>query len=71
MKISPDLILFNGKIITVDKAFSIKETLAIKNEKIVFAGSKSDLRNQCLPASQEIDLKGLTVIPGSSILIFI
>lgn len=64
MKISPDLILFNGKIITVDKAFSIKETLAIKNEKIVFAGSKSDLRNQCLPASQEIDLKGLTVIPG-------
>jgi predicted amidohydrolase YtcJ len=60
----PDLILFNGKIITVDKAFSIKEAVAIQSDKIIFAGNLSDLKKNYLPASKEIDLKGLTVIPG-------
>lgn len=64
MQIRPDLVLFNGQIITVDEDFNIKEALAIKNGKVTFVGRTSDMRSRLLSASQEIDLKGLTVIPG-------
>jgi predicted amidohydrolase YtcJ len=64
MPISPDLALFNGKVITVDEKVSIEEGLAVKNGKIIFVGSSSDLRAQYGSARKEIDLKGLTVIPG-------
>ncbi len=64
MHIRPDLTLFNGKIVTVNKKFSVEEALAIKNGKIIFVGTNAALRNHGLPGQQEIDLRGLTVIPG-------
>lgn len=64
MNETPDLVLFNAQIITVDKAFSVKEAVAVKEGRIVFVGSRSDLKNQFSPARREMDLKGLTVIPG-------
>jgi predicted amidohydrolase YtcJ len=64
MQTAPDLILSNGKIITVDKEFTVHEAVAIKDGRILFAGRAADLKAQYGPARQEIDLKGLTVIPG-------
>ena len=64
MQASPELVLFNGKLITVDNAFSIQEAVAIRSGKIIFVGSLSDLRKKHPTANAEIDLKGLTVIPG-------
>jgi len=32
---SPDMILLNGKIVTVDKNFSIAEAVAVHNDKII------------------------------------
>ena len=64
MNETPDLVLFNAQIITVDKAFSVKEAVVLKEGRIVFVGSNSDLKNQFSPARREMDLKGLTVIPG-------
>src|SRR3546814_6880368 len=36
---SADLILFNGKIVTVDDDFSVEEAIAIKGETILDVGS--------------------------------
>src|SRR5215471_16600774 len=59
---SADLVLFNGKIITVDDAFSIREAIVIKDGRILAVGG-NELRNR-YPAARVIDLRGRTVIPG-------
>ena len=40
-----DLVLFNGKIVTVDDAFSIREAIVIKDGRIL-AGGGNELRNR-------------------------
>jgi predicted amidohydrolase YtcJ len=57
-----DLVLYNGKIVTVDDAFSIRETIVIKDGRIAAIGG-NELRNH-YAAARIIDLKGRTVIPG-------
>jgi predicted amidohydrolase YtcJ len=59
---SADLVLYNGKIVTVDDAFSIREAIAIKDGRILAVGG-NDLRNR-YTAARTIDLRGRTVIPG-------
>jgi predicted amidohydrolase YtcJ len=57
-----DLVLFNGKIVTVDDRFSIHQAIAIKDGRILAVGS-NELRNRYL-AARSIDLAGRTVLPG-------
>jgi hypothetical protein len=57
-----DLVLYNGKIITVDDAFSIREAIVVKDGKILAVGT-NDLRNR-YSGARAIDLRGRTVIPG-------
>src|SRR5579859_7490477 len=57
-----DLVLFNGKVITVDDAFSIREAIVVKDGRIVSVGG-NELRNR-YTAARTIDLKGRTVMPG-------
>ena len=59
---SADLVLFNGKIVTVDDAFSIREAIVIKDGRIVAVGG-NELRNR-YPGARAIDLRGRMVIPG-------
>jgi predicted amidohydrolase YtcJ len=60
-----DLILHNGKIVTVDSAFSIQAAVAIKSGKIVAVGSEAFvLKTERGPQTAVIDLKGRTVLPG-------
>ena len=60
-----DLILDNGKIVTVDSAFSIAEALAVKAGRIVAVGRSADvLARERGPKTTVIDLKGQTVLPG-------
>ena len=66
----PDLIVYNGKIITVDDAsFSqtpgiIAQAMAIRDGKIVVVGASAQIRNMAGPNTKSIDLKGRTVVPG-------
>ena len=60
----PDLILHNGKIVTVDEQFSIAKALAIEKGRIVAAGSNAAVRALAGPESRSIDLQGKTVLPG-------
>ncbi len=60
-----DLILYNGKIVTVDPKFSIAQALAIKGDKITAVGNtKTVLAAERGPQTRRIDLKGRTVLPG-------
>ena len=61
---SADLILLNGKIVTVDQNFTIVEAVAIKKDKIIAVGSNKEIRKLANKQTKIIDLKGKTVIPG-------
>ncbi len=57
-----DLILDNGKIITVDDTFSIHETVVVNDGRIVEVGDTSLLQKYQAENLQNLD--GKTVIPG-------
>jgi predicted amidohydrolase YtcJ len=59
-----DVILRNGKIVTVDDRFTIAQALAIKGERIVAVGRNADIDKLKGPATRVIDLQKRTVIPG-------
>ena len=60
----PDLILHNGKIVTVDEQFSVAEALAIDGGRISSVGANSVVRALAGPETELIDLGGKTVLPG-------
>jgi predicted amidohydrolase YtcJ len=59
-----DTILVNGKILTVDSQFSTREAVAIRDGKIVIAGSNVEVRKLADSRTRVVDLEGHTVIPG-------
>ncbi len=59
-----DLILINGKVVTLDKNSSIKEAVAVKDGKIAAVGNDGEMRQWRGPQTREINLAGRTVIPG-------
>src|SRR3990172_8983017 len=59
-----DLILHNGKILTVDANFSMAQAVAVTGNQITAVGSDAEVMKLSGPATQVIDLKGRTVIPG-------
>ncbi|HEC41083.1 hypothetical protein LCGC14_1603170 [marine sediment metagenome] len=61
---SPDLVLYNGKIVTMDEKESIAEAVAVYFNKIVAVGNNSDIQKDIGKETKVIDLKGRTVIPG-------
>ena len=61
---APDTILVNGKILTVDNAFSVREALAIHDGRILALGTTAEIRRLATSKTRVIDLQGRTVIPG-------
>ena len=59
-----DLILHSGKIVTVDKDFSIREAIAVKDGRILAVGSSADILKLRGNTTQVIDLQGKTMLPG-------
>jgi predicted amidohydrolase YtcJ len=60
-----DLILQNGKIVTVDAKFSIAQAVAVKAGRIVAVGTNASiLQQERGPHTRVIDLHGRTVLPG-------
>jgi len=59
-----DLILINGKVLTVDAKDSIAEAVAITGGKITTVGTNKDVMQQATSATRVIDLHGRTVTPG-------
>ena len=59
-----DVILSNGKIITVDERFTIAQAVAIKADRIVAVGTNQDMARLAGPGTRRIDLRGRSVTPG-------
>jgi hypothetical protein len=61
---TPDTILIDGKILTVDAKDSVAEAIAIAKGKIVAVGTSAEIQRRAGTATQVIDLHGLTATPG-------
>jgi len=59
-----DLVLLEGKVITVDKNDSIAEAVAVKNGTIVAVGHNSEIAKLAGPQTQMVHLDGRSVLPG-------
>lgn len=59
-----DLVIVNGKILTVDATFRQASAVAIKNGRFVAVGSEPEVRPRVGGATRVIDAKGKTVVPG-------
>jgi predicted amidohydrolase YtcJ len=59
-----DVVLHNGKIVTVDDRFTIAEALAIRGERIVAVGTNAEIDKHKGPSTRVVDLNRRTVIPG-------
>jgi len=59
-----DLILMNGKIVTVDETLPQAEALAIRGDKIIAIGRNKDIQRFKGEKTQVIDLAGKLAIPG-------
>jgi hypothetical protein len=62
--IEADLVLLNGKIVTVDADDSIVEAVAVKGNRIVAIGQTSEISRLVGDGTEVIDLCGKTVLPG-------
>jgi predicted amidohydrolase YtcJ len=59
-----DLVITNAKVITVDRDFSIKEAVAVKDGKIVAVGTSADVETYIASDTKVLDLKGKPLLPG-------
>lgn len=59
-----DAVFYNAKILTVDRAFSVAEAVAIRNGRFVAVGTNAEVKGLIGPNTSAVDLGGRTVIPG-------
>jgi predicted amidohydrolase YtcJ len=59
-----DLLLVNGRIVTVDSAHPTAEAIAIKGDRIMALGTTAEMDKLKGPATRRIDLQGKLAIPG-------
>ena len=64
---APDLILAAGKIVTVDPAFRIAQSVAIKGDRIMAVGSAAEIDALAAPETRRIDLRGRAVIRSAAL----
>jgi predicted amidohydrolase YtcJ len=64
MKIEADLVVFNGKIITMDPQKPNASALAVKSYKVLAIGEEEAVLDLVPDARKVIDLGGKTVVPG-------
>lgn len=57
-----DTVFFNGRIVTVDDAFSVVDALAVEGDRIRAVGTEAV--QGARPHTRWVDLQGATVVPG-------
>jgi predicted amidohydrolase YtcJ len=61
---SADLILSNGKIVTVDERFQVAQAVAVRGDRVLAVGTNQEIARLAGQATRRIDLRGRTVLPG-------
>jgi predicted amidohydrolase YtcJ len=59
-----DLILHNGKVVAVDKSFSIHQAIVVRDGRILRVGKDAEILSTRGVNSQVVDLGGKVVLPG-------
>ncbi len=59
-----DLIVHHGKVVTVDRDFSVRQAMAINNSLILRVGTDEDVLRLKGPRTELINLAGKMVLPG-------
>lgn len=59
-----DLILTNGKVVTLDRSGTTGSAIAISGDRIAAVGSDIDIAALAGPSTKKIDAKGRLVVPG-------
>lgn len=59
-----DMIIVNAKVITVDPAFSLAQSVAIKDGKIIGIGDEAGIRRFAGPKTEVLNAQGKAVVPG-------
>jgi len=59
-----DLVIHNGKVVTVDDAVPEGEGIVINGDRIVLVGSNAEVEAYIGPDTEVIDLQGSLAIPG-------
>ncbi|MCW4049467.1 MAG: amidohydrolase, partial [Candidatus Bathyarchaeota archaeon] len=63
-ELGADLIIINGKVVTVDKEDSITEAVAVKDGKIMKAGTTEEIKQLAGSKTKTMDLEGKLLLPG-------
>jgi predicted amidohydrolase YtcJ len=61
---APDLVLINGKVLTLDERSTVTEAVAVRDGKILATGSNASIKPLAGARTRVLDLSGKTVIPG-------
>ena len=61
---SPDLVLINAKVLTMDASSSVAEAIAIRDGKILAVGSSASVKALIGTQTRVFDVAGKTVVPG-------
>lgn len=61
---SADLILHNGRVVTVDQRFAIHQAVAVKGGRITAVGTDKEVLTERGAQTRVIDLKGRMLLPG-------
>ena len=59
-----DLILYNGKVVTVDKNGSEAEAVAVKDGRIIKVGESNEVLQLAHECTRKVDLGGKLLLPG-------
>src|SRR5262245_16504653 len=59
-----DLVVTNGKVITVDDGVPEAQAVAVRGDRVIALGSVADMKRYVGPSTQVIDVQGQLVIPG-------
>ncbi|MEE2838933.1 MAG: amidohydrolase family protein, partial [Acidobacteriota bacterium] len=59
-----DLVLYNGKVLTADEAFTTVEAVAVRDGKILAVGDSRRILEMAGPDTRRVDLGGRSVTPG-------
>lgn len=59
-----DTVLYNGKVLIVDRAFTVAEAVAVRDGKVLAVGSNAAIQRLGGPQTRRIDLAGRSVVPG-------
>ncbi|MGY4350748.1 imidazolonepropionase-like amidohydrolase [Bradyrhizobium sp. GM7.3] len=60
---APDLVLVNGKVLTLDDRSTVTEAVAVADGKIIATGTSASIKALAGARTRVLDVSGKTVIP--------